>query len=372
MAQVPFPTPTFAPLNQAPGQQPFMPTTSGGGGGGGGGGAGGAEDLPRFGQAVVLGEKTTLSQPIPTPVPTPAPAPAPVQQGPTAEEILQKFIENVNQQYQPVFDYLNKQESMIKGQQPGIEQEINQAIGVNRQGLDVQRASGEQGLATAGDQAGQRKEDAFSAARRLFNELQRAGQQRFGGASSAGEAYSALADRELVRNQGDIQKGYEQAMQQIQVQKSNLDNTYSQALAQLDLQKTQLINQAQREFQNKLMEIERQRTELGGAKAADITNMNLQALQDLRNQIYQINLASAQSQAQLDAQAVKLNNELENVANNLSKYESSFNPTMNPSTGLGVNDSTPMSYNWTPTGKKDEELITGQYNPRLLDGSAFI
>ena len=281
---------------------------------------------------------------------------APVETGPTQEEILKQFMDSVNASYNELINYLGGQEASVRSQYPGIQQEINQSIDTGLGVAAGQKDLGQQYLGTAEQQAGVQKEDALAQATRLYNELQQGSRQRFGGASSAGEAYNELAKREFLRNQGGVQRTYAEAQQQIQLQKANLNQMYSNAVNQLELQRTQYMNQAQRDFQSKLDEIDSQRFQAGAAKESDISNAKLQALQDLRNQIYQINLASAQSQYQVDAQAKSLTSELESLATNLNQYTPETNYNTTPQTNLNIVDPTQPAPAPTYAGiiKKDE------------------
>ena len=62
-------------------------------------------------------------------------------------------------------------------------------------------------------------------------------------------------------------------------------------MTQLELFRDQTINEAKREFDNKMLEITRLKSEAESNKA----NLRLQALQELRNRIYQANLEMQQA-----------------------------------------------------------------------------
>src|SRR3990167_10766771 len=106
---------------------------------------------------------------------------------------LYSEIDNI---YNETMSYLGGQEQSLRTNQPGVEAGVEGQYAASRMSAETEKGVGERDLATAGTAAGQRKEDALGAGRRLFNELKMGGQQRFGGASSAGEAYSELTRSE--------------------------------------------------------------------------------------------------------------------------------------------------------------------------------
>ena len=165
------------------------------------------------------------------------------------------------------------------------------------------------------------------------------GQQRFGGASSAGEAYGALTGRELQRNQQQIESQHNDFMSQIATAHQNVQAKYDDAVAQLENQRNLALNQAQRDFQDKLSQINSLKNQAAGNKASQ----QLAALQELRNQIYNINLTNSQNSqavAQMKTQAeAQLANYAQQSGLNVQAATSglnsfSQNTTTNPQTGL--------------------------------------
>lgn len=274
--------------------------------------------------------------------------------------------------------YLNQAESTIRADYPTIQNEINQNYDNSRTALDTERGRSTREIDTAMEGGEQRREDALSAARRLYNELVMGGQQRFGGASTAGEAYQALAGREMQRNQGDVQKQFSQFMGQIENARTSLNERFTQAMTTLETQKNQALQNARREFDNKLLEISRMRSEAESDKA----NARLSALQDLRNQIFQINLVSAQMRQEAQQQAQSAAAELDSAVSSFSQNvlganqagtELGNNVPLNYSTGLGISMGRGPSGFDTQTGminfnvgQDDEDYLvqTGQIRPR--------
>lgn len=210
--------------------------------------------------------------------------------------------------YNPAFDYLNQAESTLRGQLPQFQQEAEAQFGANKSLLSNQRQSALDQLRGQREGAQRRTEDVVSASRRMFQELQQANQQRFGGASSAGAAASEIQGREFQSNRNAVARDLNSTLREIEMNQANVENEFQTGLQQLEAQKQQQIGEAQRSFQDKLLEISRQRGELASAKAS----ARLQELQNLRDRIFQINLQQFQFQQQLTAQreAAKLQLEM--------------------------------------------------------------
>lgn len=252
-------------------------------------------------------------------------------------------------------DYLNQAEGAIKGAQPGILQGINQGTDTALTNLGASNTAA-MGQIDQSQQAGeQRKQDALVAARRLYNELVMGGQQRFGGSSSAGEAYGALTGRELQRNTAQTNTDFSTFMGQVQTAKTNLQTQYENGLRTLEQQRQDALRQAERDYQDKLLSIASDRSQAAGAKA----NSQLQLLQQLRNNVYAINVAQAQNTGTLqkslqDAQA-QLNQYTAQISPNVGAVNQgqqafSANTTTAPKTGLAINTAGGSAPTFNPTG----------------------
>lgn len=277
----------------------------------------------------VLGASTnTVKNPQPTPTPQPSAPTQPSQPDP------------IQQAFDAVMGGINSQEQTLRDQQPSIQNDINSAYNTSKSTLDTQNQSNLRDLTTQEQQGGQRKEDALTAATRLYNELLQGGQQRFGGASSAGEAYSALAGRELQRNDQTIFTNYDNFMGQIANAKQNLNDKYSNALLQLETQKNAALNQAQRDFSDKLSQI----AQIKAGAESDKDNARFSALQDLRNQVFQINLAVAQQQNSVNSVKQQLEDQI-------ASYGASAGQQMSNTSAAGQSyaANTPLNYNTSLT-----------------------
>jgi cell division protein ZapA (FtsZ GTPase activity inhibitor) len=216
----------------------------------------------------------------------------------SAQDQLTSELDNI---FSPVFSALQGQENTLNQNYATVPGEINAQYGTSSEALNQQKTSGMAELGNQETSAGNRKNDALTAATRLFNELQRGGQQRFGGASSAGEAYGALTAVEQQRRQGTIQGSYETAMQQIGTYKQNLIDKAALAQQDLENQKNAALNQAARDFRDALQQIQSAKTQAQSDKATATMN----TLQDYRNKVYTINQQSLSF-----AQSLAANNQL--------------------------------------------------------------
>ena len=225
---------------------------------------------------------------------------------PSQEEINRQIDEAYNSSY----DYLNQAESAVRADHPNVLSEAQKNYDVNAQLLGSSKTSGLNQLGEQGLQASQTNETAQAKARRLYNELRTGYQQRFGGASSAGQAATEISGVEQQRQQGQLNQQYAQTVRQIDLQKADIGQKYNDGILQLEQQKQVAINQANRDFQQKLLEIANNRAQIGAAKA----QAKLQALQELRNQVFQINQQTVQFKQTLAAQVAQANGQLTQYA----------------------------------------------------------
>lgn len=278
------------------------------------------------------------------------------------------YAELINSIYNSTISDLNNQQSTLQNNQTSILGDINSQADTSKGTLTSNLGQSQSQIDQSAQQGEQRHADALTAARRLYQELVQGGQQRFGGASSAGEAYSALTGRELQRNQQQIDTQHGDFMGQISKAKQNVQAKYDDAVAQLENQKNLALNQAQRDFQDKLSQINSMKNQAGQNKAS----MQMSALQELRNQIYNINVSTAQNSqavAQMKSQAEQqLAGFAEQSGLNVGAATSglnsfSQNTTTNPSTGLVFGGGQTGSGTVTPTGQRNDQLrgaVAGQ------------
>lgn len=222
--------------------------------------------------------------------------PSPVEQ--PQEDPMERIRQEVESIYAPLMDYYNQAEASITSEYERYKPELEQQYATSLSKLQTEKERGERELQAQQEAALQRREDALSAARRLYSELRRGGLQRFGGASSAGQAFTELTNVEQQRQAGNIWNLYQQAENQIARYKANIIDQFNQDQKELELAKTSALNQAYSDYQNRLNQIRAMKAQTQAAKA----QMALEALYTLRNQVNQINLANLNLAQQLAAQ----------------------------------------------------------------------
>lgn len=294
-------------------------------------------------QGSVLGASTntvaTNKTPVKSSVPAQQPTPTQVPQasGPSQSDITNE----INSVYDASNSYLNQAESNLRSDLPTVLDEAQKQYELAIQGLSQGKDTTMGTIAEQGVQANQRKEDALSAARRLYNELRMGYQQRFGGSTSAGQAASELSSVEQQRQMGATTRGYSDTIRQLETQKVDVQKNYDLGVAQLAQQKQESINQINRDFQQKLLSISQNRSQLESQKA----QARLQALQELRNQVFAINQQTLQFQQTLQAQKSAADLELETYSKKLGISSSGARSatsnymgatTTNPTSGLTI------------------------------------
>ena len=184
------------------------------------------------------------------------------------------------------------------------------------------------------------KEDALSAARRLYSELQQGYKQRFGGASSAGEAAMALTGNEQQRQMAQTNRGYQDTINQI------------------DQQAATALNTVQSEFRSRLDQINQNRTLVESQRL----QARRGALQDLANKAYAIK--QQQDAFKQNLQLIQAQIDMQAKANGTKAFN--VNPTSTLTPG---NIATTASGNQGLTDVQNSvgKMSSGTYNDPYLD-----
>lgn len=201
--------------------------------------------------------------------------------GPSLEDEL-------NGIFNPVFNALSGQESTLRENYAPVEGQIQAQGDLSLESIGQEREQGLRQLGSEEQGAGKRRDNALTSAIRLTDELKRGGIQRFGGASSAGEAFQTLTAVEQQRRQGSILDLYEGAMQKVGEYKATLEEKFALAQKEVKLQIQQALSDAQAQFRDALQQIQNNRF----AAESDKANAKLSMLQELRNKVYTINQQS--------------------------------------------------------------------------------
>lgn len=287
--------------------------------------------------------------------------------GPSNAEIDNLFSSTMNT--------YNQAESNLRDQLPGLISEAEAQANASKGLLENQRTGANELLGSQQLQTKQSQQNQTAQQRQTLQELGQSNQQRFGGASSAGQAAGELQGREFQRNTFQIGQQAEQALQQINQQKQVVEREFQQGLQQLEVNKQTAVNQIQRTFQDKLLEINSRRGETESAKA----QMRMSALQELRNAAYQIDVSKAQFQAQLQQQAQQNHSYLDSAA---SQYLSATNTGAGAVSGFSSAIPSPISSVQTGQQAPSKQLagvinrdemngMIGSINPNIRDQGLF-
>jgi hypothetical protein len=139
------------------------------------------------------------------------------------------------------------------------------------------------------------KEDAMAAARRLYSELQMGNRQRFGGATSAGQAASEIQGAEFQRQQGQTTRQAADFFQEIEGAKNSVEEKFKVGLLQIKQKTTELLTQAKMNFTNLIAQIAQGRAQTETQKST----ARLNALMQLRNEAFQVQQQKVLEESQL-------------------------------------------------------------------------
>lgn len=192
-----------------------------------------------------------------------------------------QFLNQIESSYQGQDQFYNTQENALKAAQDTFNKTIEADYAANLAKANQSKVSTAGQLGQNEVLAAQKKQDALNSAKQLYNQLQQGYRQRFGGATSAGEAANTILGEEQQRQSGLIGRDYTTAISDIARQKVDLENSYTSAIADLDRQKQQASSEVMTNYTNQLSQITANRAQSYQAKE----QAKLQILLDARNQL---------------------------------------------------------------------------------------
>lgn len=217
------------------------------------------------------------------------------------------FEAQLNEIYNQAMQHAGKQEQYAQELKAGNIADIGQTYGTSEQALGTSKS---QALGTLGQSeisSRQQQEKSLDAIRNLYNELTQGYQQRYGGASGAGEFAKAMAAKSMQQTAGQTRQATADALRQIQSQKVNVEENYKNSLTQLQDKRDMAIREANNNFGASMMQIERDKTTAGQEKA--LAKMNL--LKEYKTNLFNIQSQAAAYQANLNAMREQANIELD-------------------------------------------------------------
>ncbi len=215
------------------------------------------------------------------------------------------YMAEIDKAFGGVMDYLNQNVGVLNQNKTSAEQAAQADIQANQALLDSQKGSSLRSLEGQQEQGVARKEDALSQARRLYQELTGGVRQRFGGATSAGQAASEILGTQLQKGMGQVQQQYGQFEQDIARGVQDVEEKFNQGKMQLQQAGQQALAKIQSDFTSSIMQINNMRAASEQEKGA----ARLNALMNVRNQVNQIKMQEMTFQQQLDSmrEQAKLN-----------------------------------------------------------------
>ena len=266
------------------------------------------------------------------------------------------FENELNNIYNQALDFANQQKGFAEQSRAGNVSDIENQFGVSQGTLDTSKAQTLGGLSENELSAKQRQEQSLDSIRRLYNEMMLGYQQRFGGASSAGEAAKALAGQEMQRQMGTTRQSTSDALRQIETQKVQVEQNYKNSLLDLQNKKNTAVNEANRNFQSAILSIDNDLKTAANEKS--LAKMNL--LKEYKTDLFNIKQQEAAWKANIETMKYQADLQNESYRKQLQASASAGSSaidtqrqssTVDPTTGLYVNN----SYN--PTSN---QLYTGQ------------
>lgn len=266
------------------------------------------------------------------------------------------YLGEIDNSYNEQMGILSGSESKIRQGQTDYEKSLEEQYKSQLPLLAQSRDVGLGGLSEQEKASRFQEQNALAEARRLYNELNTANRQRFGGATSAGMAASEILGREQQRQFGDVRNTAGQNIQKILEQRKLVEGEYQNKLQSLESQKNAALSQARQQFQDRLLQIDNSKMQLAGNKA----QMKLQALMQLRAEANAIQQQATQFQQQLALQRASVD---EGFRNQLTGFASvaSQRPTITAqrqATGPTIATQSPSAN----TGSAYATL-TGAYRP---------
>jgi len=283
-----------------------------------------------------------------------------VPSGPSDAD-MQREIENA---YNEQMNYLANVEGRLRPDYESALGEAQKAFEAQQSMLGGQRTQARGTLEEQGIRGQQAYESALTEARRLYDQLQRGYQQRFGGSSSAGQAATEISNVERMRQQGQNYRTLQDVNRQVQSGLQNIEQQYNSSLLQLEQNKQAAINQARRDFTDKLNQIDQMRMQAGTNKS----QAKLQALQNLRNQVLQIEAENRQFQKNLDLYKAQAQIQLEaNAKSGTTTTSAVTTGVQNALQNFGTGTLPNLTIG-SPTTTTGSNLLTsaGQITPRRL------
>jgi len=274
-------------------------------------------------------------------------------------------MDAINSIYEPTMNFLNQEYGRIEGQLPGVLQSAKDAYESSFNTLNTSKDQTGRQIAEQdikADQSRQREEDE---SRQMYNEMLTGGTQRFGRASSAGQAYEAILGREQQRGVQQIVSRYQDAKRAISDAKIKLQEDFANKKMDLEQKMRETQQNIRMEFSDRLAQIRQMKASTESAKAS----AKYDALQQYNAQMQNLRMATMQYQQQLALQAQANSQQIAQAESNWENYmgqaingAQTFDAQTQgaPQSQFGIGPSTNQQMAYTPIGikkKKEEDSL---------------
>jgi len=263
------------------------------------------------------------------------------------------YNQMINETFGSTMGYLDQNEKLIGDAKTAAEKAAEADLIANQAQLGTNRQQTMGQLDTQMTKGKTQKEDAFAQARRLYDELQRGNVQRFGGASSAGQAASEIQGAEAQRQFGSTNRQFAEFTQQIETARKDVESQYQTGMLQLQQSKQSAMAKIQSDFVNAISQINNMRAQTEQAKG----QAKLQALQSLRNEAIQVEQQATQFEQQLALMREQANLNIEQYAKTTGAAQTAGNTASSTFSNYAM---TPAQYSQVQN-QMGNSNFSGQY-----------
>lgn len=285
------------------------------------------------------------------------------------------FSAQLEEIYQNALKQAQEQEALANQLKQSNLTDIEEQYNLGTGTLGQTRQSSLAQLGSNAITARQQQEQALNEARALYNELTRAGSQRFGGLSGASQYANSIIGAEQQRQMGKTRQSTMDTLRNIDAQKVQVEQNYQTKMQELQVQKSSAVREANNNFSSALNAISADRTTAANEKA--MAKMNL--LKEYKTQLFNIQSQAKAFEANIQAMREQANLEIDSYLKTAGAATSAGSSSIqnlidqiNKNSGTNLGYGVTNSYNPT-TG----QLYTGQIskddlNKNFLQGAQSV
>ena len=275
------------------------------------------------------------------------------------------FSAQLEEIYQNALKQAQEQEALANQLKQSNLTDIEEQYNLGTGTLGQTKQSSLEQLGSNAITARQQQEQALNEARALYNELTRAGSQRFGGLSGASQYANSIIGAEQQRQMGKTRQSTMDTLRNIDAQKVQVEQNYQTKMQELQVQKSSAIREANNNFSSALSVINADRTTAANEKA--MAKMNL--LKEYKTQLFNIQSQAKAFEANIQQMREQANLEIDAYLKTAGAATSAGSSSLqNLIDQINKNSGTNLGYqnvvnSWNPTTQK---LYTGQISDKDL------